>query len=63
MRRYGSAGIPEAWLVDLPNRRIEVFRGPSPELGYTESASLPEGASLESISVTGLSVDVCDVLG
>ena len=63
MRRYGSVGIPEAWLVDLPNRRIEVFCNPSPEFGYTESASLAEGASVESISVTGLSLEVCDVLG
>ena len=63
MRRYGSASIPEAWLVDLPNRRIEVFRDPSPELGYTESDTFRAGAVVESISVARLSVDVVDVLG
>lgn len=61
--RYGTAGIREAWLVDLPNRLIEVFHDPSPESGYTQSAGFPEGAAAESISVPGLSLQVADVLG
>jgi len=61
--RLGEVGIREAWLVDLPNRLIEVFHDPSPESGYTQSASFPAGPSAESISVPGLSVPVDDVLG
>ncbi len=60
---YGAVGIREAWLVDLSNRLIEVFHDPSPESGYTQSASFPSGPSAESISVPGLSVQVDDVLG
>lgn len=32
---YAKAGIPEVWLLDLANRRLEVYRRPSPE-GYRE---------------------------
>ena len=32
---YARAGIPEVWLLDLVNRRLEVYRRPSPE-GYRE---------------------------
>ena len=63
MSRYGAAGIREAWLVDLPNRLIEVFHDPSPESGYTHSTGFPEGGAVESLSVPGLSVPVDDVLG
>lgn len=31
--RYALAGIVELWLVDVENRRLEVYREPSPE-GY-----------------------------
>ncbi len=60
---YGRAGVPEVWLVDLPNRLIEVFHDPSPESGYTHSTGFPEGGAVESLSVPGLSVPVDDVLG
>ena len=61
--RLGEVGIREAWLVDLPNRLIEVFHDPSPESGYTQSASFSERGSAESIGVSGRSVQVDDVLG
>jgi Uma2 family endonuclease len=32
---YARAGIPEVWLLDLPGRRLEVYRRPSAE-GYRE---------------------------
>lgn len=59
---YGRAGVPEAWLVNLPDRRVEVFRDPSPASGYRESTSLPEGRSIEAGSVRGLSVKVAEIL-
>jgi Uma2 family endonuclease len=61
--RYGRAGIREAWLVNLPDRCIEVFYNPSPESGYAESVRLDEAAALESTSITGLSVKVSEFLG
>lgn len=33
--RYARAGIPEAWLVDLGNRRLLIHRQPGPD-GYAE---------------------------
>ena len=35
---YARAGVPEAWLVDLPGGRVHVFRGPGAD-GY-ESATV-----------------------
>jgi Uma2 family endonuclease len=32
---YARAGIPEAWLLDLANRQLEIYRDPSPE-GYRQ---------------------------
>jgi len=60
---YGRAGVPEVWLVNLPNRRIEVFRDPSPESGYMESASLPEGAVVQAVDAAGFSAKVGEILG
>lgn len=34
---YSRAGVPEYWIVDLRNRRVEVFRDPRPgEDGYSQ---------------------------
>jgi Uma2 family endonuclease len=63
MRRYGEAGIREAWLVDLPNRVVEVFGAPSREGGYTESARFSAGESVESTCIPGLSLHVDDIVG
>lgn len=63
MRRYGEAGIREAWLVDLPNRLVEVFRGPSPDGGYVESARFSAGEIVESTVVRELAIPVDDILG
>lgn len=27
-RGYARAGVPEVWIVDLPHRRVEVYRAP-----------------------------------
>jgi Uma2 family endonuclease len=49
-RLYARAGIPTAWLLDLPNRRLEVRTDPRPDgeyaltrlLGETEWVTVPE---------------------
>jgi Uma2 family endonuclease len=46
-RLYGQAGVPEYWLLDVEQRRLERFSRPSPE-GYRESRLFLEGESLES---------------
>ena len=60
---YGRTGIAEVWLVDLPNRRIEVFRNPSPGSGYMESTSLREGAVVQAVDAAGFSANVNEILG
>lgn len=61
IRRYGSCGIGEVWLVDLQNRRIEVFRGPSQE-GYRESRWIDDG-SLSPLAFPDLVLCFDDLLG
>ena len=46
---YAQAGIPEYWVVDLQNRRLEIFRSPDGET-YTDRRSLPD-TSTEAIAL------------
>lgn len=42
VRQYGRVGIPEYWVIDLPNRLLHVFREPT-EGGYaSETVLTPE---------------------
>ncbi len=54
---YARHGIPEAWLVDLENRRLHVFTSPS-EAGYLESRSLARPGSLATTALPGTLVDL-----
>lgn len=60
--RYGRAGIQEAWLVNLPDRRVETWYSPETSGGYDESATLREGETIESTTVPGLSIEVDELL-
>lgn len=50
-KTYGEAGSPEYWLVDLPDRCIELHRDPSPEhdVGYATCTILTENDDLHLI--------------
>lgn len=43
--RYAAAGIPEVWIVALPEERVEVYRKPGPA-GYAGEASFGRGEEL-----------------
>lgn len=70
---YAAAGIPEAWLVNLPSRRIDVFRRPSvaaagasrsaSERAYAERLVARPGSVVEPMCVAGVSVAVGAVVG
>jgi len=45
MPLYAGAGIPEAWIVNLIDRWIEVYRDPSPA-GYTTMLKILAGKSI-----------------
>jgi Uma2 family endonuclease len=58
LRLYARAGIPAYWVVNLPERQIEVFGGPAEhEQHYTTSLIAKRGESIRLELGTG-SVDV-----
>ena len=59
---YARAGISEAWLVNLPEERIELFAGPAGG-AYQISRTFSRGEEVRSHGVADLRVRVADVLG
>ncbi len=62
MRRYGVAGIPEAWLVDLVSETVERFTDAGPA-GYRLIAVAGRGESIGSTTVPDFTLDVDVILG
>lgn len=62
MPRYGRAGIPEAWLIDVEAETITVFTGPN-DLGYAKQRTMKRGSEILSVGVRGLRVRVDEILG
>jgi Uma2 family endonuclease len=59
---YAQAGIPEAWLVNLPKETVEVHT--QPKAGkYQKVQRLKRGKSLVSPTLSDLSLAVEDILG
>lgn len=59
--RYASAGIPEAWLVDLERDEITVCRDPGPE-GYRSLHTARRGQTLRPASLPGVAITADEVL-
>ena len=59
---YAGAGIPETWIVDLQNRKVEIHTNPGPD-GYRTDREIGPGQALRSGTVEGLSVTVDEILG
>lgn len=59
---YAGAGIPEAWIVDLAGRKVEVHFGAG-QSGYGDSRTFGPGERASSAVVGGLSLPVDAVLG
>ena len=59
---YARAGIGEVWLVDLSQKRIEVYRQPSAQ-GYQAVQQVQPGQSLIPAGLPDLAVGVDEVLG
>ena len=59
---YARAGIPETWVVNLPEERIEVYSDP---VGgeYQTARSYTRGRKLQSHTLAALRVSVAKVLG
>lgn len=59
---YARAGIPEAWLVNLPAETIEVHSRPDGG-EYRETVRTKRGETLKSRTIPGLELAADDVLG
>jgi len=62
MPLYAGAGIPEAWLVNLPEERIEVYSDPAGG-EYQTVRSYARGRRLQSHTLASLRLSVSKVLG
>lgn len=58
---YARHGVRETWLVDLPGRRIEVYRHPGAG-GYGQRHVHAPGGAIAPLLLPGVSVAVADVL-
>ncbi len=59
---YAQSGVPEAWIVDLAGRRVEIHSDPGP-VGYRLRRSFAPGERISSRVMERLSIRVDEVLG
>jgi|SRR5579859_1184832 len=59
---YGRSGIAEAWLIDLANRSIEVYRGPG-RAGFAEKKTYAHGDELAPVALPEIHLAVAEILG
>ena len=60
--RYGKAGIPETWVVDVSARTVTAYTGPGPE-GYARERVLRCGERIRASAVAELDFPVDDIFG
>lgn len=60
--RYGKAGVPETWLVDVSARTVTAYTGPGPE-GYARERVLRCGERITASAVAELNFPVDDIFG
>ena len=61
VRQYGSVGIPEYWVVDIPNRLLHVFREPT-AAGYASETVLTPADEIRPLAAPLSPVRVADLL-
>lgn len=62
MPLYAKAGIEEAWIVNLPEDRIEIYTGLA-DGAYQTNINLRRGEEARAQTIASLAVSVADVLG
>ena len=60
-RRYGQAGIPETWILNLPEDCLERFTEPGPE-GYARHHILRRGDTVRLAALPDLELAVAELL-
>jgi len=61
LRLYASCAVPEYWVVNLPERCIEVYTGPMPG-AYSHVERFEHGQSIRLVAFPDVSCAVSDVL-
>lgn len=59
---YARAGIEEVWIVNVPMRQVEVYRGPN-YLEYSEHIVLGAGQSAAPLAFPDISIPVAELFG
>jgi Uma2 family endonuclease len=59
---YARAGIAEAWLVDIPQERVEIYSNSARGV-YEQAEDFGRGEEARSHTVAGLAVSVSELLG
>ena len=59
---YAENGVPEYWIVNLRDRRIEVHTDPSPD-GYRTQRTVEPGETLSPSRFPAIAFDVRDIVG
>jgi Uma2 family endonuclease len=62
LSRHAQTNIPEAWVVNIPESRIEVYRQPTSQ-GYQEVLHIRRGGNLTPVAFPDLSLAIDDILG
>ena len=58
---YGRAGVPEMWLLNLPEKTLEIYREPN-FTGYSFHAVLRAGQEARPLGFPDAAVDVAALL-
>lgn len=59
---YARSGVPEAWLVSIPEKRLEIYSNPVGGI-YQKAEVFGRGAEARSHTLEGLAVNVSELLG
>lgn len=59
---YAHAGIPEVWIINLKDERVETFASPSGD-AYQATATLSRGEEVQSHSLAALRLNVSEIFG
>jgi Uma2 family endonuclease len=59
---YAENGITEYWIVNLPDRCLEVYRQPRPDGTYADVRTLRPGDTADVAALPGVTVAVADIL-
>ncbi len=62
MPLYARANIPEAWLVNLPDSRVEIYSAPS-NGSYQTANHFTHGEEAQSVTMPQLSINVAELMG